>query len=229
MIPTRVPGAPTARSAPHRHPVRDEQVVRRPQRGHPVADARRLDALGVPEEGDDPRLVVRDPVAHHVAELLAHQPRVLGEALGGVARRPAAGRLARARQVPVVQRRHRLDPALEQPLDEPPVERHAAPVQRARARRAAPAATRSRSGTSRARAPPSGRGRRASGGSGRRRPRPSRRRRPAPAARRSRPRSTAPRPPSRTAPSIWYAAVAAPKRIIPSPPPRSARARASAG
>ena len=103
--------------------------MRRPQRRHPVADARRLDALGVPEERDDPRLVVGDPLRHDVAELLAHQRRVVGEALGGVARRPPAHRLAGARQVPVVERRHRLDPALEQTLDEPPVELDAAPVQ----------------------------------------------------------------------------------------------------
>ena len=45
----------------HRPAVREQQVVRDAQRGRPVADARRLDALGVAEERDDPRLVVRDP------------------------------------------------------------------------------------------------------------------------------------------------------------------------
>jgi hypothetical protein len=112
-----------------RQSVREQQVVRHPQRRHPVADARRLCALRVPEEGDNPRLVVGDPLRHHVAEAVRHQRRVLREALGGVAHRPAPVVLARRGQVPVVQRRDRLDAALEQPLGEPAVERHAARVQ----------------------------------------------------------------------------------------------------
>jgi hypothetical protein len=105
--------------------------VRHAQRGRPVADARRLAALGVAEERDHPRLVVGDPLRDHVAELLRHQPRVLGEALGRVARRPAAAVLQRLREIPVVQRGDRLDPALEQPLDEAAVEADAARVERA--------------------------------------------------------------------------------------------------
>ena len=121
---------PSARAqGPDRQPVREQQVVRDPQGRHPVADAGRLDAFGVPEEGDDPRLVVGDPLRHDVAEPVGHQRRVLREALGGVAHRPPARVLPRRRQVPVVERRDRLDPTLEQPLGQPAVERDAAGVQ----------------------------------------------------------------------------------------------------
>ena len=102
-----------------------------PQRRRPVADPRRLDALGVPEEGGHPRLVVGDPAVDHVAELGGHQRRVVGEPLGRVAHRPAAGRLARLRQVPVVERGHRLDAALAAALGQPLVPVDAAAVQRA--------------------------------------------------------------------------------------------------
>ena len=126
-----------------------------------------------------------------VAELAGHQRRVLGEPLGRVARGPAAGRLARLRQVPVVERRDRLDAALAQALAQPPVAVHAGAVAAHRGRRAARAARRSRSGRTRRRATPSGRGPRASGGSGRRRRRRCRRRRPRPGGGRRCPRSTA--------------------------------------
>ena len=104
-----------------------------------------------------------------------HDARVLGEALGRVALRPAARVLERLGQVPVVERRDRLDAALAQPLGQPLVEVQPALVDRARARRARSAATRSRSGRTRRPARPSGRGRRASAGSGRRRRRRCRR------------------------------------------------------
>ena len=55
---------------------------------------------------------------------------VLGEALGGVAVGPAARVLERLREVPVIERRHRLDAALEQPLDQAAVEAHARRVER---------------------------------------------------------------------------------------------------
>ena len=174
----------------HGEPVGDEQVVRDAQRGRPVADARGLAPLGVAEEGHHPRLVVRDPLRHDVAELVRHRPRVLREALGRVARRPAAAVLQRLREVPVIQRGHGLDAALEQPLDEPAVEAHALAVER-------PAAVglHARPGDREAVALDPHRGEQvevvaASGGSGRRRRRRCRRRRPRRACGRSGPRST---------------------------------------
>ena len=101
------------------------------QRRLPVAHTRRLGADRVPEERDHPRLVVRDPTLDDIAQGVRHQRRVLGEALGGLAHRPAAGELPRLRQVPVIERRDGLDPPLEQVLHEPPVEGHALHVQRA--------------------------------------------------------------------------------------------------
>ena len=48
--------------------------------------------------------------------------RVVGEPGDDVAVRPAAGVLERLRQVPVVEREPGIDPALEQPVDQPVVE-----------------------------------------------------------------------------------------------------------
>jgi hypothetical protein len=45
-----------------RQAVRQQQMMRRAQRRGPVADPRRLGPVGVAEEGDDPRLVVGDPL-----------------------------------------------------------------------------------------------------------------------------------------------------------------------
>jgi hypothetical protein len=53
---------------------------------------------------------------------------VLGEPVGGVPRLPAAPVLQRLRRVPVVERGHGLDAALQQPVDDPAVEVEAALV-----------------------------------------------------------------------------------------------------
>jgi hypothetical protein len=90
----------------------------------------RLDPERVPEEGDDPRLVVGDELRHRRAEAVGDDRRVLGEPLCGVALAPAAGILQRLRQVPVVERGDRLDAAIEQALGEPPVERQPLGVRR---------------------------------------------------------------------------------------------------
>ena len=116
-----MPTGAVARSASTDSPCESSRWCDDAQGGRPVADPRRLHALGVAEERDHPRLVVRDPAVDHVAQLGRHQRRVLGEALGGVAHGPAAGRLARLRQVPVVERRDRLDAALAQAFAQPPV------------------------------------------------------------------------------------------------------------
>ena len=68
-----------------------------------------------PRNAVDPRLVVGDPALDDVAERVGHEPRVLGEAQRRVAHGPAADLLPRLRQVPVVEGRDRLDPALQQP------------------------------------------------------------------------------------------------------------------
>ena len=114
-----------ARAAPATaQAVREQQVVRRrAARSASRACPGALVPCGVAEEGDDPRLVEGDPVLDDGRRARsAISAGVLGEALGGVARRPAAGVLQRLRQVPVVERRDRLDAALEQPVDEPAVE-----------------------------------------------------------------------------------------------------------
>ena len=96
--------------------------MRHAQRRRPVAQSRRLHAVGVTEERDHPGLVVGHPGRDQIAQLLRHQRGVVGEALGRVARGPAADLLERLRQVPVVERGDRLDTALEQALHKLPVE-----------------------------------------------------------------------------------------------------------
>ena len=80
--------------------------------------ARRVPPGGVAEVGRAPGLVMRRPDAHPVTEPVVDRGRVVGEVLGGVAHQPAAAVLQRLRQVPVVQRGHRLDPALEETVDQ---------------------------------------------------------------------------------------------------------------
>ena len=79
-------------------------------------------APAVADPRDDPRLVVRGPVADAVAEPLGDGVGVLDERLGGRALGPAARVLERLRRVPVEERHERLDPVPEQLVDEPVVE-----------------------------------------------------------------------------------------------------------
>ena len=95
-----------------------QQVVRRQERGGRLAATRCVDAAGVAQERRAPRLVVRRPDLHAVGQPLGDQAGVVGEAVRGVARRPAAGVLEGLREVPVVQRRQRLHAAREQRVDE---------------------------------------------------------------------------------------------------------------
>ena len=82
-------------------------------------------AGGVAEVGVAPRLVERRPHRHLVAELARHQRGVVAEPAHGVAAAEAADVLERLGEVPVEQRRARLDAVVEQQLDEPVVERRA--------------------------------------------------------------------------------------------------------
>ena len=102
--------------------VPEQQVVGRRQRVEHQLAARRVRPGRVAQHRDDVRLVHRDPVLDPVREALADQPGVLGEAVHRVAVQPAALVLERLGQVPVVERGHRLDVALQQPVDEPLVE-----------------------------------------------------------------------------------------------------------
>ena len=99
---------------------------------HVVLVARRVQAVQVAEQPDDPGLVDRQPPAHAVAVRVEARRRVLGEALDRVAVAPAAVVLERLRQVPVVERHHGLDAALEQRVEQPLVVVEAAPFSGAR-------------------------------------------------------------------------------------------------
>src|SRR4029079_17764902 len=113
--------APVA-EALDRAPMGEQSVVRGGEGGAPVAHPRRLDAEAVAEEGRDPGLVVGDPRVDDAVERVEDEPRVLGEAVADLARGPAALVLERLREVPVVEGRERLDPALAQALGQTPVE-----------------------------------------------------------------------------------------------------------
>ena len=85
--------------------VREQQVVRGASASASLVRPGACAPDPVAEPRDDPRLVVRDPVAHAVAETRRDDLGVLGERLDGVALGPAARVLERLRQVPVVERR----------------------------------------------------------------------------------------------------------------------------
>ncbi len=113
--------------------VRQQQVVGGGHGLRRAPDAGRMLAPPVAHVRDHPRLVDRDPPANPVAQGAGHDPGVVGEEISGVPGRPAALVLQCLRQVPVVERHQRGDPALQQRVHEPAVVRQAGRV------RAAPA------------------------------------------------------------------------------------------
>ena len=78
-----------------------------------------MDAGGVAQERAAPRLVEGRPPLHAVAEARGDHGRIVGEPLDGAPRRPPAVVLERLRQVPVVERRQRHQPAPQQAVDHP--------------------------------------------------------------------------------------------------------------
>ncbi len=125
-----------ARAADHLagQPVRQQQVVHRGHGRVGLGAARRVDSRRVAEERGAPRLVQRREPVDAVTERLDDRLGVLGELVGGVPVRPATCVLQLLREVPVVQRRPRLDPVLQQRVHEPAVEVEARLVDRAAVR-----------------------------------------------------------------------------------------------
>ncbi len=103
--------------------VRQQQVVRGPDRVGDVGLARCMHARGVAQERRAPRLVQRRPGAHPVAQPVVHRHRVIDEAFRGVAVRPTPRQ--RGGQIPVVEGEPRLDALGQQLVDQPRVEVHA--------------------------------------------------------------------------------------------------------
>ena len=168
--------------------VREQQVVRDRHRVEHQGPARRVHADGVAHHHHDVGLVDRDPVLDPVGEPLADDRGVLGEPVDGLAVQPAALVLERLRQVPVVERHHRLRRRWR-------AARRSAGRRTPRpssltvpAGRAGSAATTSTAGSRRRRAASSARRPRRTGGSGRTRPPRSSRRRSGRARRRRCPR-----------------------------------------
>ncbi|GAA2165038.1 hypothetical protein GCM10010403_48700 [Glycomyces rutgersensis] len=102
--------------------VREVEVVHGRERGGGLGAARRVVAVAVAEVRRAPRLVEGPPGVDAVGEAGADDRGVVAEALGGLALGPAAAVLKGLREVPVVERRHRLDAGLDELVDEPVVE-----------------------------------------------------------------------------------------------------------
>src|SRR5215208_1160314 len=94
-----------------------------------------MDPEAVPERGGDPRLVDREPRPDPIAERVEADRAELAEAVGRFAGEPAPLVLECLRQVPVIERRARLNATLEQCVDQPVVERHSSRIRPAAAAR----------------------------------------------------------------------------------------------
>ena len=102
-------------------------------------EAGRVDPPSVAEVHESPGLVDGEDRPDAVAQPLRHIGRIIAECLGRLAGAPAADPvLERLRQIPVIQRRIRLDALPEQFVDEAVVEVEALGVRRAAAFRKHP-------------------------------------------------------------------------------------------
>ena len=110
-----------------------EHMVHGAGGGAQVAIAGRVDAEQMAEDRDAPRLVDGGGGVQTVAEILGDKRGIVGEPAGDVAVHPAALVLQGAGQVPVVERRERLEAALEHAVDQAVVEVDARLVDGARA------------------------------------------------------------------------------------------------
>jgi hypothetical protein len=82
--------------------MRHQEVMRHAQCGRQVAHAWRMAALVVADEGDNPRLVVGDPVVDTIAQPPRNRLGIRDERVDGGRIAPATLILEGLRQVPVV-------------------------------------------------------------------------------------------------------------------------------
>lgn len=109
--------------ARHRQAVREQQMVAHVDcRLHIVAEAGRMHPLDIAQVRRAPRLVLRDPPAHAVAQLACHDLRIVREDVGGLTRAPAAASIQGERQIPVIQGRDGGDLLRKQGIDQTVVE-----------------------------------------------------------------------------------------------------------
>ena len=102
--------------------VGEVRVMRGTQRIGPPATARRMLTRAVAHLRERPWLVERDPGVDTVTEAARHEGRVVGEPIDDLRLQPASAVLQLLWQVPVVEGQPRLDPAIQQPVDEAVVE-----------------------------------------------------------------------------------------------------------
>ena len=114
----------------HGRPVRPEQVVRDPGGGLRCAVAGRQRAVHIAAVHHHPRLIESRPQRNTVVERAEQDAGVVGEPVGAVGIEPAAQVVQGGRHVPVIQGERRLNPALEQRVDQPVVEAETARVDR---------------------------------------------------------------------------------------------------
>jgi hypothetical protein len=111
-----------------RPPVRAQEVVGHERCFEEAAMPGREPAAQIADMGDDPGLVQRRPVPDAAVECAEEKTGVVREPIGGVPILPAAAVVERGRKIPVIERRERSDPRLEEPVHEPLVEVDARPV-----------------------------------------------------------------------------------------------------
>jgi hypothetical protein len=102
--------------------MRAQLVVSHLDRRRPMAQPRRVHALGVAQEGEDGRLVERHPILDTVAQARREQRGVVAEPAHDLRVGEPAAVLQGLRQVPVEQVDERLDARLQQGVDQAPVE-----------------------------------------------------------------------------------------------------------
>ena len=119
----------------NRHAVAQQNVVSGGEGPVGLGAAGGVDAPGVPEHCHHPRLVVGEPILHPITQSVLHRDRVLHEPFGDVTVHPPTQILQRLGQIPVVQRRHRLDAFGQKIVDEPIVKRETGLVEGPRTQR----------------------------------------------------------------------------------------------
>ena len=108
----------------HRQPVTQQQMMAGLISDAAILHARREHTALVTEHRRHPRLVVSGDRNDAIAQSPRHDLRIVGEAIGGISRQPATvATLQFRRQIPVIQRRVRLNVAFQQAIDQSFVER----------------------------------------------------------------------------------------------------------
>ena len=109
------------------------QIARRDRRLEQAAMAGRERAMEIAAVRDHPGLIEARPLPNAAVQLAEQDLAIIGEPVGNVGIEPSAAIVERGREVPVIERQHRLDALLEQRVHQALVEIEAGAVHPARA------------------------------------------------------------------------------------------------